>query len=102
MLFQQIHLEGLGHPSGLVGSSSVLGMMHGGGGGPWMMVLPFVLLAALVFGAIYLVRALWPESRTGVGPASERDAAMEALRERFARGEIDQDEFDRRRQALRR
>ena len=86
--------------------NGMLGMMHGGsgGGGEWMAfwsVLSLVLLAALVVGAIYLIRALWPQSPpSGAGAAGDRDAAVEALRERFARGEIDRDEFERRRQTL--
>lgn len=64
-------------------------------------LLSFLLLAALVVGVVYLVRALWPQSPSGAGTVvGDRDAAVEALRERFARGEIDEDEFERRRQAL--
>lgn len=57
-----------------------------------MMVIP-VLIAALL--ALAVLRG--PGSRTG---RRDEDAALEALRHRFATGEIDEDEFNRRRAAL--
>jgi putative membrane protein len=63
----------------------------------WMMLLPALFLVALVVGGIVLVRRLWsPESVTG-GDGS----ALRILEERYARGEIDQDEFNERREHLR-
>lgn len=62
----------------------------------WMMLLPALFLAALVVGGIVLVRRLWPSG------ASEGDgSALQILKERFAKGEIDRDEFNERREHLR-
>lgn len=77
------------------------GWHHTGWSGGWM-VWPLVVLAvfgialALVVGAVMLVIR-----RLGPGPsASDADQAMQILRERFARGEIDREEFDARRSSL--
>ena len=62
----------------------------------WMMLLPTLFLAGLVIGGIVLVRRLWPGSVSG-GDGS----ALRILEERFAKGEIDREEFDERREHLR-
>lgn len=79
----------------------------GAGGVIWMVVMVAVL-ALIVVGIVLLVRGLsgrrdygqagysqGPPS-AGAGPRS----ALQILEERYARGEIDQDEFLRRRQDL--
>ncbi|MEE2035135.1 SHOCT domain-containing protein [Rhodococcus chondri] len=80
--------------------------MHGwygtGWGGGWLlMMLMFLLFWSVVVGlVVFLVR------RVGIPrPGHDRPAHDEAeriLAERFARGEIDEDEFVSRREALRR
>ncbi len=72
---------------------------HGWGGmifGPLMMI---VFIALIVGVVVLVVRWL---GGAGAGPAqgSKPKAALEILEERFARGEIDKDEFDDRRRAL--
>ncbi|MDQ3982271.1 MAG: SHOCT domain-containing protein [Actinomycetota bacterium] len=62
----------------------------------WMMLLPALFLVALVIGGIALVRRLWPD-----GVRREDESALRILEERYARGEIDRDEFDDRREHLR-
>lgn len=57
---------------------------------------PLVLLA-IVTGIVWLVRTLGERSSQS-GPAN---SAMRILEERFARGEIDRDEFEERRRTLR-
>ncbi len=75
------------------------------GGLGWIGTLLF--LALLVLGIVYLWRAL----DTGRHPTAQRDAphasqpptsdpALQILRERYARGEIDKEEFDRRKEGL--
>ena len=54
-----------------------------GWGGPSLGLLWLVLLGLCVY---WLVRALAPE---------RRDRALEVLRERYARGEIDKETFER-------
>ncbi|QRP49433.1 SHOCT domain-containing protein [Amycolatopsis sp. FDAARGOS 1241] len=71
---------------------------HYGEGGGWVGLvlviigLLVVLAVAGILGTLLVRRA--PK------PTSEEDRALGILRERFARGEIDQDEYERRRAAL--
>lgn len=62
----------------------------------WMWIGGLLLLIVLVL----LVR--WLAFTSTPGGGSPRDPAEEALRLRYARGEIEQDEFDRRLADLRR
>lgn len=62
-----------------------------------MAVVWLLFIALLVGGVVFLVRAL---TDRGVGPGRSASSAMEMLEERFARGEIDRDEFEERRRAL--
>ena len=72
------------------------GHMMGGGWifGPIMMILFVALIVAVV---VLIVRWLGGSATQGTKPK----AAQDILEERFARGEIDKDEFEARRQALR-
>ncbi|MDZ7801406.1 MAG: SHOCT domain-containing protein [Trueperaceae bacterium] len=71
----------------------------GGFGGIGMILFWIVLILAIV----WLVRAL-DQGRSQTGgrnESSERDdRALDILRERYARGEIDSDEFERRKSEL--
>lgn len=72
-------------------------MMWGGGygmlGGMVMMLVFWGVVIALI---IFAVKWL----SDGRGPGGRRRDALDILRERFAAGEIDEEEFDRRRKAL--
>lgn len=74
-------------------------MMWGNGfgfGGGLMMILFWGIIIALIVLAVR-----WLANSAGEGNAGRPDA-MERLRERFAAGEIDEEEFERRKQALER
>ncbi len=73
-----------------------MGMGYGGGWftGPLMMLLVFL---ALVIAVVLVLRL----TGTGNGPADRGGpAALDILQARFARGEIDEDEYKRRKTAL--
>jgi putative membrane protein len=77
------------------------------GVGGFFILLIFVLWMAFVVGLIALIALgiRWllrnTNDRSATGPtARAEDSAMATLRERFARGEIDADEFEQRRRAL--
>ena len=80
-------------------------MMHwcwdNGGPLPWfgMIFGPLMMigvLAVVVLTAIYLLRALGP----GAAAAQPEKSALDILKERFARGEIDQAEYEDRKRLL--
>lgn len=61
----------------------------------WAMMVTWILfLVALVVGVVWLVRNLTDRG----GPSNS--SALRILEERFARGEIDRDEFEERRRTL--
>ncbi|WP_284740487.1 SHOCT domain-containing protein [Amycolatopsis sp. RTGN1] len=65
----------------------------GWAGGIGMLVLMVLVLGALVSLAVVL-------ARRGPQPPTSADTARRILDERFARGEIDQEEYEHRRDAL--
>lgn len=79
------------------------GAMGGGVGGiGWFGLGP--LLWIVVIGAIVALVAGYtrPNSSASSEPHSSTDGALAALRERYARGELSDEEFERRRQRLQR
>lgn len=69
----------------------------GGGGTIWSWLLPWAAFLILVLGGGFLlVRAL------GGGERREIDPALEELRVAYARGELSDEEFEERRERLRR
>lgn len=74
----------------------MINMMYGFGGwwmiGMGMMVLFWVAMILLV---IWAVRSLFPRERR-----SESDRALETLRQRYAKGEIDAAEYEQARSRL--
>ena len=74
-------------------------------GGPWMMALWIIFLIVLVVGMVLLARALWNRRAEDDGRArraedEQRSRAIAILEERFARGEIDEQELEQRRRIL--
>ncbi len=84
------------------GRGSYVDFMGGWGGGwtGWFgMVLGLVFLVLLIALAVWLFRVpRWPGGQT---PAADRHSqALAILEERYARGEIDRDEFLKKKQDL--
>lgn len=65
-----------------------------GMGWGWFGLMHLAWWLVLIAGAAFLVRALW-------GGRDRRDGALDILRERYARGEIDQAEYEQRSRLLR-
>lgn len=78
-------------------------MMNGGVmGGPFMGLVWLLLLALIIGGVWLLVRAIrGSDNGARARPDGEGTSALSILEERYARGEIDHDEFQERRRALR-
>lgn len=80
-------------------------MMGGGGMGCGMMGVGMLLaalffLAVLVAGIVLIVRAFGDRSAPSQRPEPS-GSALALLEERYARGEIDHEEFEQRRRTLR-
>ncbi|MGH8978336.1 MAG: SHOCT domain-containing protein [Acidimicrobiia bacterium] len=71
---------------------------HMGGGWWWVMGIGWLLFLAFLGFLAYLLVRHFTESR---GAQPPRSSAEELLAERLARGEIDEDEYRSRRDALR-
>lgn len=69
--------------------------LDGASGWGWFGLMHLAWWLLLIAGAAFVVRSLLD------GRAGGRDGALDILRERFARGEIDQAEYEQRRKLLR-
>jgi putative membrane protein len=77
-----------------------MGMMGWGGLDMLIWSLPMLLVwAGAIVAAVLAVRWLWGSSRSAPG-AERDDAALEILRRRYARGEIDREEFEAKKRDL--
>ncbi len=89
-------------------ASSGGGMMGGMGrmmGGPMMgggfMILWLIFLVALIALVVWLLMRPFSNQRGGNRPEAREDSSEEILRERFARGEIDAEEYEHSLEVLR-
>jgi putative membrane protein len=85
-------------PGGSPGGSP--GGMMGGWFGSWWMLVPILFWAGLLAVIVWAVARIFLGNRSG-GDGPGRDAAEEVLRERFARGEMDAEEYERSLETLR-
>ena len=69
----------------------MMGGWGGGGFGPFGMIIWLVILVAIVAGIVWLIRAVVPGGTDHL-PA-RRSSGLDVLEERYARGEINQDEY---------
>jgi putative membrane protein len=76
------------------------GDMGGGGGHGWWWAVGLAVLVALVAVVVVAVTRSSPAHVASAPPLARR-SAEDVLADRFARGEIDEAEYRRRREALR-
>jgi len=77
------------------------GMMNGWGGGgfgPFGMIIWLVILVAIVAGIVWLVRTVAPAGAQH--SSTRRSAGLEVLEERYARGEINREEYLQKKQDI--
>jgi putative membrane protein len=77
------------------------GMMGWGYGMEWFWpIIMVVFWVAVIVGIIFLIRWLVISTRTGSRGARSEDSALEILKKRYARGEIDKQEFEEKKKDL--
>jgi putative membrane protein len=75
-------------------------MWHGGWGGMIFGPLMMILVVAVIVVAVVVALRWLGSTGHGVSQAPSGRTPLDILKERFARGEIDREEFEERRQAL--
>lgn len=106
-MFQRMYATLLAFAAGLVPTTAgaqMYGYQPGWGHGGWSLghmaiggFMMILFLAAIIVLVVLAVRWL---GGSHAQPAPGRKAALDILEERFARGEIDKDEFEERRRLL--
>jgi putative membrane protein len=77
------------------------GMMGGGYGGGWFGGIFMVIFwIAVIIGIIFLIRWLVQSTSAGGHGARSEEAALDILKKRYARGEIDKKEFEQKKKDL--
>lgn len=90
---------GFGMGSMMFGLDNGPGQMMGGFGSWWILV-PILFWGGLLALIGWTVARVFPRTRSG-SDVPRRDNAEEVLRERFARGEVDAEEYERSLEVLR-
>ena len=77
------------------------GMMGWGYGMGWVgMILMVAFWIAIIVGIIFLIRWLVISTGTGGRAARSEESALEILKRRYARGEINKEEFEEKKKDL--
>ena len=81
------------------------GMHHGPGGWgfgmPWFgMIFMMLFWIAVIIGIIFLIRWLILSTRSKTPGAGEGNTALEILKTRYAKGEINKEEFEEKKRDL--
>lgn len=65
--------------------------------GGWGMMIFWIIV---VIAIIFLVRWLAGQGRTSSGTSEKQESALDILKKRYAKGEIDKEEFERKKRDL--
>ena len=77
------------------------GMMNWGFGMGWLMIIINIAFwIAVIVGIVYLIKWLSSSSKHREQEERRGDSALEILRERFAKGEINKEEFEEKKRFL--
>lgn len=76
------------------------GMMGWGYGGWVMGIFNIIFWVAVVIGVVYLIKYLSSSSKQGSQVIKSADSALDILRERYAKGEINREEFEEKKNDL--
>jgi putative membrane protein len=76
------------------------GMMNWGYGGWFMGIINIIFWVAVIIGVIYLIKFLSSSSKQGGQETKKGDNALDILRERYAKGEINREEFEEKKKVL--
>lgn len=77
------------------------GMMGGGYGWSWLGGIFMVIFwVAVIIGIIFLIRWLVQSTSGGSQGARSEESALEILKKRYAKGEIDKKEFEEKKKEL--
>ena len=76
------------------------GMMGGWGMGWFGSIFMLVFWGLVIVGLVLLIRWLVHTTRKDTGPAQGGSRAVDILNERYAKGEIDREEFEQKKQDL--
>lgn len=76
------------------------GMMNGWGGGAFGMIIWPLIIIALVVGAIWLFMRSASSPGAGRLQPARRSSGLDILEERYARGEINREEFLQKKQEI--
>jgi len=76
------------------------GMMGGWGMGWFGSIFMLIFWGLVIVGLVLVIRWLLQTSRKDTGPAQSGSRALDILKERYARGEIDRQEFEQKKKDL--
>lgn len=98
---QRIGTPGRHAVAAIVVALLLVGLLGGGMMmGPGMMLGGPLFLVGLVLLVVWLLRGGRLADVTSIGPGAQRDRALDVLRERYARGELSDEQYDRMRREL--
>jgi putative membrane protein len=76
------------------------GMMNWGYGGWAMGIINIIFWVAVIIGVVYLIKWLSSSSKQSTQETKRGDNALDILRERYAKGEINREEFEEKKKVL--